>query len=145
MDSRIAAVVDLDGWLFGRATEVPLSKPVLFLNSDFGGQPPYDPSSPLRYEHKHDQNYRRLLLAQSKRPDSYLFVIEGIDHDMFEDPSAGLRNFIKWLIVDPYRAHTIINAYLIGFLDAYLKDDGRGLIGADDPRYLEVHPLNSQD
>lgn len=145
MDSRIAAVVNLDGWLFGRATVAPVSKPILFMCSDFGGQALYDPSSPQRFEFKHDQNNRRLLEVQAKRPDSYLFIIDGIDHDMFEDPSSSLRNLIKWLVVDPYRAHAIIDAYLIGFLDAYLKGDRRGLIGANDPRYLEVRPLNSQD
>jgi hypothetical protein len=144
MDSRIAAVVNLDGSLFGRAAKAPVNVPLLWMHSEFSRQELYDPNSPLRYQYMLDQNDLDLVEVQTKLPDSYLFVIGDSDHGTFEDPpSPGPRDLIKWLVLDPYRAHAIIDAYLIGFLDAYLKGDRRGLLGANDPRYPEIRILTA--
>jgi len=143
MDPRIAAVANLDGSLFGRAAQAPVNVPYLWLHSDFSRQVLFDPSSPRRYEYRLDQNDLRLVEVQSIRPDSHLFIIRGSFHESFVDPSPGLKSLFKWLLLDPYRAHKIIDAYLIGFLDTYLKDDRRNLLGANNPRYPEVQILNS--
>ena len=76
-----------------------------------------------------DQNDLRLLEAQAKHPESHIFVIRGSFHETFTYPALGLKNSVKWLLLDPYRAHAIIGAYLTGFLNAYLKDDRSGLLG----------------
>jgi dienelactone hydrolase len=143
MDPRIAAVANLDGSLFGRAAQAPVNVPYLWLHSDFSRQVLFDPSSPRRYEYRLDQNDLRLVEVQSIRPDSHLFIIRGSFHESFVDPSPGLKSLFKWLLLDPYRAHEIIDAYLIGFLDTYLKGDRRNLLGANNPRYPEVQILNS--
>ena len=79
--------------------------------------------------------------VQAKYPESHIFVVRGSFHETFMDPSLGPKNLVKWLLLDPYRAHGIIGAYLIGFLNAYLRDDRSGLLGASDPRYPEVRSL----
>jgi dienelactone hydrolase len=141
MDSRIAAVANLDGSLFGRASETPVRVPYLMMHSDFCPKILYDPVSPRRHEYMLDQNDLRLLEIQAKCPESHIFVVRGSFHETFMDPSLGLKSLFKWLLLDPYRAHGIISAYLIGFLNAYLKDDRSGLPGASDPRYPEVRSL----
>lgn len=141
MDSRIAAVANLDGSLFGDASETPVSVPYLMMHSDFCPKILYDTGSRRRYEYMLDQNDLRLLKVQAKCPESHIFVIRGSFHETFTDPSLGLKNLVKWLLLDPYRAHAIIGAYLTGFLNAYLKDDRSGLLGASDPRYPEVQSL----
>ena len=146
MDSRIAAVVNLDGSLFGRAAEQPVKTPYLMMHSDFSREVLYDPNSPYLYDYLLDQNDLRLVEIQSNVPESHLFVVRNSFHATFgSNPSPEPQNLLKWLLLDPYRSRTIIDAYLTGFLDAYLKGDRRGLLGANNPRYPEVRALNSRD
>jgi len=145
MDSRIAAVVNLDGSLFGRAAEGPVKIPYLMMHSDFSRQLLYDPNSRYLYDFLLDQNDLRLVEVQAKFPESHLFVVRNSFHATFGDPVPELQNFLKWLLLDPSRSRAIIDAYLTGFLDTYLKGDRRGLLSANDPRYPEVRALNSRD
>lgn len=145
MDSRIAAVVNLDGSLFGRAAEDAVKVPYLMMHSDFSRQVLYDPNSRHLYDYLLDQNDLRLVDVQVNVPESHLFVIRSSFHATYGDPAPELQNLLKWLLLDPYRSREIIDAYLTGFLDAYLKGDRRGLLGASDPRYPEVRALNSRD
>lgn len=138
MDSRIAAVANLDGSFFGRAAEQPLDVPFMLLSSDFSPEILFDPNSARRHEFALYKRDLRVLQAQSTRPNNHLFLIRGAFHDTFLDPALSPRNLLKWLLLDPYRAHTIIETYLVGFLDAYLKGDHHALIGPNDPRYREV-------
>src|SRR5262249_15725190 len=108
LDSRIAAVVNMDGSLFGRATQGPVRVPYMILHSDFAPEVLFDPNSPDRYGFMLDQYDLRLAAAQSRLPHSHLFVIRGSFHDTFPNPSPNPRKLIKWLILDPYRAHAII-------------------------------------
>jgi predicted dienelactone hydrolase len=144
LDSRIAAVVNLDGSQFGRAADGPVKVPYMLLRSDFDPEVLSDPNSPHRYEFMLDQRDLRLASHQSEQPGSHIFVIKGSFHDSFADPSLSARSLIKWLALDPYRAHDIVAAYVVGFLDAYLKDDHSSLIGPTDARYPEVRTLSSQ-
>jgi dienelactone hydrolase len=141
MDSRIAAVANLDGSLFGRASESPVRVPYLLMHSDFCRKILYDPVSPRRYEYLLDQNDLRVLEVQASYPESHIFIVRGSFHETFMDPSLGLKNLVKWLLLDPYRAHQIISAYLIGFLNAYLRDDRSDLLGASNAGYPEVQDL----
>jgi dienelactone hydrolase len=145
MDRRIAAVVNLDGSLFGRAADNAVKVPYLMMHSDFSRQVLYDPTSPHLYDFLLDQNDLRLVAVQTTFPDSHLFVIRNSFHGSFADPVPELQNLLKWLLLNPYRSRAIIDAYLTGFLDAYLKDDRRALLGTNDPRYQEVRALNSPD
>jgi dienelactone hydrolase len=145
MDRRIAAVANLDGSLFGRAAETPLEVPFMVLSSDFSPEILFNPDSPRRHEFTLYQRDLRVLNAQSDRSSSHFFVIRGAFHDSFVDPLPGRRSLLKWLLLDPYRAQAIVEAYLVGFLDAYLKGDRDTLIGRRDPRYPEVRTFNSQD
>jgi dienelactone hydrolase len=143
MDPRIAAAANLDGALFGRAAESPLAVPFMVLSSDFSPEILFNPNSPRRHEFAFYQRGLRMLEAQSNRANNHFFLIRGSFHDSFVDPSPSLRSVLKWLLLDPYRARTIIQAYLVGFLDAYLKGNSCALIGPDDPRYPEVRTFNS--
>lgn len=145
LDRRIAAVVNLDGSLFGRAADDAVKVPYLMMHSDFSRKVLYDPTSPHLYDFLLDQNDLRLVAVQTTVPDSHLFVIRNSFHGSFADPVPELLNFFRWLLLDPYRSSAIIDAYLTGFLDAYLKGDRRALLGVDEPRFPEVRALNSPD
>jgi len=144
LDSRIAAVVNLDGSQFGRAGENPVPVPYFVFFSDFDPKIVSNLNTPRRYEFMIDQRDYRRTDEQLKRPDSYAFIIRGSFHDTFADPSpfSERTTLLTWLLLDPYRAHEIVQTYLLGFLDAYVKGDRRGLIGPHDPRYPEVRPFH---
>jgi predicted dienelactone hydrolase len=142
VDSRVAAVANLDGSFFGRPVEQPLDVPFMMLSSDFNPEMVFDPSSPRRHEFLLYQRDLRILQAQSTRPDTHLFLIRGAFHDTFLDPTFSPRSVFKQLLLDTHRAQSIIGDYVVGFLDAYLKGNRRALISPDDPRYPEVQTLD---
>jgi len=143
LDKRIAAVVNLDGSQFGRAAEEPVNVPYMMLHSDFSREVLFNPNSSRHFEYMLDQRDLRLAEAQSKRPGSYLFAVSGSFHDSFADPVPGPQALIKWLLLDPGRAQTIVHDYVIGFLNAHLKGDGGGFMPAENPDYPEVRLLIS--
>jgi hypothetical protein len=146
-DSRIAAVVNLDADLFGRAVDNPVRVPYFVFFRDFNPKSISNPDSRHRYDYMFDQSDFRGANAQLKQPDSYAFVIRGSFHDTFADPppSPPPSILLRWLLLDPYRAQAIIESYLLGFADAYIKGDRRGLIGAKDARYPEVRAFSFPD
>lgn len=132
-DPRIAAAVNLDGWLFGQSAERATGKPILFLNSDF---PNIEGQLMSRVVSK------RLLAglmaadrtAQARHvKDSGALVLqfEGIEHADFTD-----KLFEPWL--DTYRrqwawpigARTTfrskVNEYVRQFLDENVRNIGPG-------------------
>lgn len=144
-DGRIAAVANLDGSLFGHAAEEPLDTPYLFISSDLDLGLLMDPESPRKHEFALYQRDLRLAATQAQRPDSSIVVIRGAGHATFTDHFWTLRNWPKWLLLTPPRAQRIVRAYLVGFLDAYLKGQRNALLAPGDRRYPEVRSLSSQD
>lgn len=134
-DPRIAAAVNLDGWLFGQSAERATGKPILFLNSDF---PDIEGQLMSRVVSK------RLLAglmaadrtAQArhvKDSGAQVLQFEGIEHGDFTD-----KLFEPWL--DSYRrqwtwptgaraafrAH--VNDYVRQFLDQNVRAIGPGQV-----------------
>jgi dienelactone hydrolase len=144
LDSRIAAVVNLDGAQFGRAGDNVVRGPYFVFFEDFDPKIVSNLNSPHHYDYLLDQRDFRRTDEQLKQPDSYGFVIRGSFHDTFADPSPPIERsrLLSWLLLDPIRAHEIVQTYLLGFLDAYIKGDRRGLIGPNDPRYPEVRTFH---
>jgi dienelactone hydrolase len=140
-EPRIAAVVNLDGGLLGAAAQGGVSTPYLAISSDF------DPLSErqLSARHRHDFEllHRNIALdlAQARRPNSTLVLVNGATHDAFTDGYAEQRSKY-WLLLSPRRAQEIKAHYVLSFFDAHLRNTDDALWSADPSPYAEVIRLN---
>jgi len=146
LDSRIAAVVNLDGWLFGTASMGALQKPYLLIYGDFPVPGPRELNSPdptTRYEAlltAHDIREAHRLTA---RPGSYGFSLRNSYHENFSDAIYSPRFLKSWLVLDPRRASRIVDDYLLAFFGEQLSGTPAPLLHQDPPPYGEMEPLNT--
>ncbi|MBS7536700.1 hypothetical protein KHC28_23875 [Ancylobacter sonchi] len=124
LDSRIVAVANLDGWLFGRAAHGAVSAPYLLMLSDFPfpSDVELDHATPaLRYEARltHRDLTEEFRLVQ--RPGSLGIRLVGAVHENLSDFALGLSFWRTWLRADPVRTKAVIEACLAVFFDHYLR------------------------
>jgi dienelactone hydrolase len=144
MDKRIAAVANLDGWLFGAAASGALVKPYFIMNSD-------DPIPTLRQFQSSDPNERnsaalaindlREEVRQASRPDGYWVLIRGSRHQGFTDKSLDYRNLVSWAALGPRRMKSIQDSYLLAFFEKYLRGTPNALLDQTPSPYREVERL----
>jgi dienelactone hydrolase len=146
LDPRVAAVVNMDGWLFGTAAMGGLDKPYFLMLSDYPlpGPDKLESADPgIRYLWSltdRDLRYQHELTA---RPDGYGVSLRNAYHESYSDQIFDRRFFKSWLTLDPVRSETIINAYLRAFFDTYLKGKAQPLLRRDPPPYPEVEFFNT--
>ncbi len=144
IDKRIAAVANLDGWLFGRALSGALEKPYMIMNSDA-----VLPSArALQSSNPGERNTAALTLADLReevrlgsRPDGYWLWVKGARHESFTDQIFDRRFAASWVALDPARAKTIREAYLLAFFETYLRGKPSPLLRQAPSPYAEVELL----
>jgi predicted dienelactone hydrolase len=117
-DARCRAGVNLDGGPYAQLDDT-IGRPFLFMSSE-------------RY-----RGYDRVFLSHTAGP-SYAVVVRGSDHYNYTDlclldpPHAMVGD------IQPARMLAIVNAYVLAFLDRYLKGQQSPLLRGPSPDYPEV-------
>lgn len=161
-DARVKAGVDLDGPLFGLQTTTSFDKPFMFMLSEANVKVAETPlPQGLRNNFKiscpeEERAYKYLVylsaleLAQSVGHDVYLLSFQNFGHLDFsfgaqlKHASLLLRllgNLVpKSMIgsIDGSRATEIVNSYLLGFFNKYLKGQPSELLDGTRTTYEEV-------
>lgn len=127
-DPRFSAIVNMDGWLFGRAAAAALEKPYLVFNSDFptlvadaaGAHVARRLNAQLTITDRERQR------RQAARDDSYMLFLSDVDHSDLTDSlfSPSLADYIKrwnrpW--ADRLRLGAMVDSYLVSFFDWHLR------------------------
>jgi dienelactone hydrolase len=142
-DARIAAAVNLDGWVFGDAARSGVRGPYLVLWSEF----PVPYTSPIAP--KAEVDLMNAYIAFERRhlqsPDKFGFKIDGLDHLDYCDRLTfpAFNNLWQPKQLDRARTRRIIDAYVLDFFDAYLRARAPKLLTAASPPYPEVHLIGS--
>lgn len=147
LDPRVAAVANLDGWVYGPALSGSIKKPYLLLFEDFPGPGPHSLQSPdpgRRYSADLDERF----MAEQKRlietPDKYGFRFRNSSHRCFTDWVFSREALKEWLFVDPARMRTIKDSYLAAFFSAYLRGGPKDLLTQTRSPYREVDVLKGR-
>jgi len=121
IDTRCQAGVNLDGGLYGQHLRESLQTPFLSMVS------------------ASNQRFGENLLVNSTS-DYYEILVEGAKHGDFCDMTF-LMPFMKWLdangSIDPMRAVGVVNAVVLQFFDAYLKNGPKLYFNPQE--YPEIH------
>jgi dienelactone hydrolase len=119
-DPRVKAAVDHDGQLFGDVRELGTSRPVMQLS--------HGVDDALAYPEKDRPAVRELLALvaswdstarEQSSGDWYQVVIAGTDHGDFSDLVLFYQR--DETMLDPRRAHEVINGYTLAYFDKYLR------------------------
>jgi len=125
LDPHVAAVADLDGWLFGEAARDGVERPFLIASSSVERKPrSQDPGAfaEFRFTRLLDEADDLHIDRSFARYGGYLLRIEGTDHNNFAD--AGLLPSLRRTGLGPIdgrRAGRILDAYLVQFFEYYLR------------------------
>ncbi len=129
-DSRMSAVINLDGPLYGDQAMIPIEKPSMMLigssvvvNSPFSsGGIPYHKEFVWRwYFNTHWLPQLNQFFALLSR-DAYKIMIDKIVHGTFSNEALNPDAIIIPWIRDAQEAQIIIHSYVGAFFDRYLKD-----------------------
>ncbi|MCI0467549.1 MAG: hypothetical protein L0Y57_11175 [Beijerinckiaceae bacterium] len=149
LDGRVAAVVNLDGWLFGQAARGALDKPYMIILIEDAVFPDErraeSPNSRKRYEAVLTARDLREEVRLANQPDGYGFRILRSFHENLSDQIFSRDYFKKWLIADVYRVKSILNAYLLAFFDSYLRDNPSPLLGQTRSPFRGVETLKGNE
>ncbi len=121
-DDRFRAGVDQDGYFEG-ALARSINRPMLFMTSD--DAPPIT-------------DFR----VNQLQPDGYMLHFDGFQHATFSDctlwPGNEDTSGVVYCSADPVRAIPMLNAYILGFFDKYLKGETVPLFDGPSSDYPEV-------
>jgi hypothetical protein len=123
LDSRCAGAVDLDGSQFGKVVRAGVKAPILLLGSEDSCITAT--CGPKAKDNPDDRRRAQSLIDASTGP-KWCSVIPGARHFNFTDYSAfylaqPLRKFLPLGSIDPHRALTIQNGYVVTFLDHFIR------------------------
>ncbi|MET0547019.1 MAG: hypothetical protein ABWZ40_11975 [Caulobacterales bacterium] len=123
MDSRIVAVVNIDGSLFGEALSRGFSAPYMFIISDFTMPTREDLASPIpdvRYWAMINDRDIDMHAQLAARPGSVGVRVRKAIHENFRDDAFEPHLNKSWLRVDPVKVSEIVHTYVRGFFDRNL-------------------------
>jgi dienelactone hydrolase len=145
-DPRIAAAVNLDGWVVDTTAAAGVSRPLLALYAKVDLHPSAaTASTPNYYYTKLARADFRALLALSRSSSAEVRLIDGAAHDDFTDAryAGHWKRWRPWRpIIRPDRMRTIVEAYLIPFLLQHVG--GHSLPpGTDHPVFPEVTSIEA--
>jgi pimeloyl-ACP methyl ester carboxylesterase len=145
LDPRIKAALDMDGWMFGKALEQGLTKPLMLVyEKDTEIEPsPADlvksPKSVQRYW-KLDEEDNAAIEAGLRRFGGYRLYISGTSHWNFSDRAlySPLRTWTGAGPIPPRRACEIISQYTLAFFSHTLNGTLEPLLEGTPREYPEV-------
>ncbi len=146
LDPRVAAVANLDGWVFGAALTGAIEKPYLLLVEDeiVPGPRVLNSSDPAkRYYAILQQRFLREHARLLETEDKYGFRFRDVAHDNFTDAAFARAAFASWLFADPYCVKAAKDAYLLAFFDAYLRNGPKTLL-TQTPPYRGIDALKGR-
>ncbi|HEY0473464.1 MAG TPA: hypothetical protein VGD34_17445 [Kribbella sp.] len=123
LDKRCGGAVDLDGTQFGKVVQAGVKAPILLLGSEDSCITAT--CGPEAKDNPDDRRRAQSLIDASTGP-KWCSVIPGARHFNFTDYSAfylaqPLRKFLPLGSIDPRRALTIQNGYVVTFLDHFIR------------------------
>jgi dienelactone hydrolase len=142
-DPRVAAAVNLDGWVVDTPAAAGLSRPLLALYARLDLHPsPAWVSAPNYYETQLAREDFRVLLALSRSSAAEVRLIDGAEHGDFIDAryAGHWKRWRPWRI-RPDRMRAIVEAYLTPFLLRYVS--GHPSTVSDYPVFSEVTSIEA--
>jgi dienelactone hydrolase len=144
-DPRVAAAVNLDGWVVDTPAAAGVSRPLLAIYAKLDLHPQPWVSAPTYYVTELAREDFRALLKLSRSSDAVVRLIDGAEHDDFTDRRYANR-WKRWRpwrpkIIGSDRMRTIVEAYLIPFLLRHVG--GHPLTGPDHPVFSEVTSIEA--
>jgi len=128
-EPRFLAVVNMDGWLFGKSGSTIIKKPYLVFNSDYPALEAHAGSSNLRHRYTALLTIadRKQQLRQAEQPDTTALLFRGLDHGDFTDDlfAPSLPSYIKrWRRTpqDRLNMRTAQDETILRFFDRYLRE-----------------------
>jgi dienelactone hydrolase len=123
-DPRVAAVVNIDGALYGRAEREGVTAPYLLFLSDMRAHAPIPAS--WRRDFEHMLIARELARAQrdARIPGNEVVELPLSGHLVFSDQYFERYHFRDWLKIDPFTAHGTVRLRMLAFLNRTLPLDG---------------------
>jgi dienelactone hydrolase len=116
LDPRIAATVNIDGWVFGKALSEGVKGPYLVFWSDM--PVPYNDPSVSESEARLTRENMALEFRQQQLPDKFGFMIKGLGHLDFTDRLTYAHERFQF---DRVQMRNVIDAYLLDFFGTYLQ------------------------
>ena len=132
-DARCTAAIDIDGTPIGMSTTSGISRPLFVLQHPMSND---------------DDNFQKMsaVVADSTGPRLQL-VLQGAQHLNFSDDAVLFEPLLGPLgvlgSIDGARGLAVTNAYLVAFLDQYLRGTPAPLLNGPSPSYPEVTFLSS--
>lgn len=161
-DPRITAGINLDGGLYRLREKSGLNKPFLFICSEGGYKDLKNVMNNYVYTDKElklmgntrewmdnvakDKKVEIELMGKTSKSGGQILYIENSEHLNFTDSqffSPIFKLFGATGNIDPQRADTIVNAYMLDFFDQYLKNENGSLITEPNNRFPEVKFITS--
>lgn len=126
-DPRVAAGINMDGWLFGAAETEGVPKPFFFmLAADAPLSPAQIAALPedQKIEAERDLVDWQGMEASLGKFGGYQLVVRGSDHGNFSDLTLFSRviSLTGPKPLDPYRVFQIVNAFTLAFFDRHVRD-----------------------
>jgi dienelactone hydrolase len=145
-DPRVAAAVNLDGWVVDTPAAAGVPRPLLAIYAKLDLHPlPASVSAPKYYETVLIREDLRALLKLSRSSAAEVRLIDGAEHDDFTDARYADRwkRWRSWRreAVRPDRMRSIVDAYLIPFLLRHVG--GHPLPRPDLPVFPEVTSIEA--
>jgi dienelactone hydrolase len=137
-DPRVKAVVVHDGRLFGDAWKRGTSRPVMLIRHAIEDKAAQPEAEEVIRETAETTRARFRSFLERSRGDWYDLEIAGARHIHFSDYTLFPTFPADPHEIRPRRAHEIIVAYTLGFLDAYLRRSGIASWKEPSGRFPEV-------
>ena len=148
-DPRIAAVANLDGWLFGRAAFGALDKPYLVILSEDAAFPTprqlQSPNPNKRFEAVLTARDLREETRLANRPGGFGYHVLESFHENLSDEIFKRRFSKSWLLTNPYRVKSIRDSYLLAFFDTYVRNTPSPLLTQSPSPFREVEVLKANE
>jgi hypothetical protein len=71
--------------------------------------------------------------------------LHGSRHDSFSDAIFSRGSVKAWLLTNPYRIKSIVNAYLLAFFETYVRGIPAPLLAQSPPPFREVEALTATE
>ncbi|MCW2283817.1 dienelactone hydrolase [Rhodoblastus acidophilus] len=145
-DPRIAAAINLDGWLIHTAAAPGVSRPLLALYA----MPDFNPrrfwtSTANFFVTKLTLEDLRAALSLQRTSQIEVFLIAGVQHGDFSDAVYSADRWRRWRpwrtdVIRSERMREIVTAFVTPFLQQHVA--GRATLGQR-PSFIEVAPLEA--
>ncbi len=147
VDKRFKAGINMDGTAFAMTDSAKITQPFMWMASDYSqvtdSQLQKINMTRTEFDGKiQEKNNQRDGFLRSL-PFGYLFVLKGSTHNSYITDEGLLGGIVPGMndplaAINPTRAVTDIDRYVVAFFDQYLKHQPSSLLNAESPSYPEV-------